>query len=77
MHYRLVSDPGRKLLLVARLRSRRALLGTLLCAASALYSQTDANVSGTVTDPSGAHVVGATVTAFHTRHRRRDSGANQ
>jgi hypothetical protein len=29
------------------------------------YAQTDASVSGTVTDPTGAHVVGATVTALN------------
>ncbi len=34
--------------------------------AVAYAQQTDANVSGTVTDPTGAHVVGATVTALNT-----------
>jgi len=40
-------------------------VGALLCTAIPLFSQNDAHVSGTVTDPSGAHVVGATVTALN------------
>src|SRR5260370_765265 len=40
-----------------------ALLGTLFVASLA-FAQTNATVSGTVTDPTGAHVVGAKVTAF-------------
>ncbi len=38
------------------------LLGPIF-AASFAFGQTDASLSGTVTDPTGAHVVGATVTA--------------
>jgi hypothetical protein len=37
-----------------------------LLAASVAFAQTDAHVSGTVTDPTGANVVGATVTAVDT-----------
>src|SRR5689334_22030207 len=40
--------------------------GLLLLASTLAFAQTEANVSGTVTDPSGAHVVGATVTALNT-----------
>src|SRR5260370_38523490 len=40
-----------------------ALLGTLFVTSLA-FAQTNATVSGTVTDPTGAHVVGAKVTAF-------------
>lgn len=36
-----------------------------ILSASLAHAQTDASVSGTVTDPSGAHVVGATVTALN------------
>jgi len=38
-------------------------LAGMLLSASVAMAQTEANVSGTVTDPSGAHVVGATVLA--------------
>ena len=37
--------------------------GLLFCGAVLVRAQSDAHVSGTVTDPSGAHVAGATVTA--------------
>jgi hypothetical protein len=37
-------------------------IAALLCGSYA-FAQTDASVSGTVTDPSGAHVVNATITA--------------
>ena len=40
-----------------------ALLGTLLFASAVSAQTTEATVSGTVTDPSGAHVVGAAVSA--------------
>src|SRR5258706_7601567 len=43
---------------------RVALLATVFSATLA-FAQTNASVTGTVTDPTGAHVVGATVTAFH------------
>src|SRR6516165_3625479 len=42
-----------------------ALVSFLLCASFAL-AQTDAHVSGTITDQTGANVVGATVTALDT-----------
>src|SRR6516225_4553413 len=42
-----------------------ALLSCLLCA-SIVLAQPDAHVSGTVTDQSGANIVGATVTALDT-----------
>ncbi len=41
------------------------LLSTLLLSAALSFAQNDAHVSGTVTDPSGAHVVNATVTALN------------
>lgn len=41
------------------------LFAALLLAPAAFAQQTDATVSGTVADPSGAHVVGATVTALN------------
>src|SRR5579864_8598258 len=56
MGNRLVRDTALKLLVF---------IGALLCVAAPLFSQTDAHVSGTVTDPSGAHVIGATVTALN------------
>jgi hypothetical protein len=34
--------------------------------AASAFAQTDATVSGTITDPSGAHIVNATVTALNT-----------
>ena len=37
-----------------------------LLASSLAFAQTEASVSGTVTDPSGAHVAGAVVTALNT-----------
>ncbi len=40
-------------------------LGALLLGAFGYAQQTDATVSGTVTDPTGAHVVAAIVTAFN------------
>lgn len=39
-------------------------IAVLLCGSYA-FAQTDANVSGTVSDPTGAHVVAATVTALN------------
>jgi Carboxypeptidase regulatory-like domain len=42
-----------------------AFLAALACGAVA-YAQTEASVSGTVTDPTGAHVVAASVTALNT-----------
>jgi hypothetical protein len=36
----------------------------LMLGAALAFAQTDATVSGTVTDPTGAHIVGATVTAL-------------
>ena len=42
-----------------------ALLGTLLFASAASAQTTEATVSGTVTDPSGANVLGAAVTAIN------------
>jgi hypothetical protein len=41
-------------------------VAALLCGSYAFAQQTDAAVSGTVTDPTGAHVVAATVTALNT-----------
>jgi hypothetical protein len=41
-------------------------LAVLLGASYALAQQTDASVSGTVTDPTGAHIVSAIVTALNT-----------
>jgi len=41
-------------------------LASLLLGSCAAFGQTDAAVSGTVTDPTGAHVVNATVTALNT-----------
>jgi len=41
------------------------ILALILVSVSA-FAQTDATVSGTVVDPSGAHVAGATVTAVNT-----------
>lgn len=41
-------------------------LGALLLGSVAFAQQTDATVSGTVTDPTGAHVVAAVVTALNT-----------
>ena len=38
---------------------------SMILFASAVFAQTDATVSGTVTDPSGAHVVGAAVIALN------------
>ncbi len=40
-------------------------LGALVFA-SVLSAQTEGKISGEVTDPSGAHVVGAAVTALNT-----------
>ncbi len=46
---------------------RAVVFSFALAIGSVAYAQqTDANVSGTVTDPTGAHVVGATVTALNT-----------
>src|ERR1700733_7762844 len=42
------------------------LLGSLLFGGVLYAQQTDATVSGTVTDPTGAHVVAAVVTALNT-----------
>ena len=50
---------------LASLRSVGAFTATLLFAAAMALAQNDAHVSGTVTDPSGAHVVNATVTALN------------
>ena len=52
MRHRLVRDTALKVLVFT---------GALICPVTPLFSQNDAHVSGTVTDPSGAHVVGATV----------------
>ncbi len=38
----------------------------LFLASTLAFAQTDATVSGTVTDPTGAHIVNASVTALHT-----------
>jgi hypothetical protein len=45
---------------------RVVLLSAALFFVPAAFAQTDASVSGTVSDPSGAHVVAATVTALNT-----------
>jgi hypothetical protein len=45
---------------------RIAALVSCLLGASVAFAQPDAHVSGTVTDPTGANVVGATVTALDT-----------
>ena len=42
------------------------LIALFLCCTTAVFAQTLAGVSGTVTDPSGAKVVGAIVTALNT-----------
>src|SRR5579864_6407015 len=57
MRNRLVRDTALRVLVF---------IGSLLCVAAPLFSQTDAHVSGTVTDPSGAHIIGAIVTALNT-----------
>ncbi len=49
-----------------RLRSACLLAGVLTLAAVCVFAQTEANVSGTVSDPSGAKVVGAIVSAQNT-----------
>ncbi len=41
-------------------------IAVLLCGSYAFAQQTDASVSGTVTDPTGAHIVAAIVTALNT-----------
>jgi hypothetical protein len=46
------------------LRAVSLCVSALLCV-SAAFAQTDARVSGTVTDPTGAHIVAATVTALN------------
>jgi hypothetical protein len=45
-------------------RKLRVALVATVFAASLAFGQS-ASVTGTVTDPTGAHVVGATITAFH------------
>ena len=43
-----------------------ALTGILFLVSALAFAQTDATVSGTVTDPTGAHIVNSTVTALNT-----------
>lgn len=64
MSSRLVSDPLRSGLKFAVLKTVWVSI-LLALATSFAVAQTEASVSGTVTDPSGAHVVGATVTALN------------
>ncbi|MBZ5607958.1 MAG: carboxypeptidase regulatory-like domain-containing protein [Acidobacteriia bacterium] len=49
----------------ARLRFAGVFIGVWLLSAALAFAQTEANVSGTVSDPSGAKVVGAIVTALN------------
>ncbi len=49
----------------ARLRLFSVLAAILLCCAAMVFAQTQASVSGTITDPSGANVVDATVSAVN------------
>jgi carboxypeptidase family protein/TonB-dependent receptor-like protein len=64
MNHRLVSEPLRSGLKCAVLKT--VWVSILLAVATSLaLAQTEASVSGTVTDPSAAHVVNATVTALN------------
>ncbi len=65
MNHRLVSGNVPTKLTFAFLRSSCVLIAVLLFAGALAFAQTQASVSGTVTDPSGANIVNANVTALN------------
>ena len=65
MYRRLVSETLLTKLTFAGLRTSCTVIAILLFAGALAFGQTQASVSGTVTDPSGANVVNATVTALN------------
>ncbi len=63
MNFRLVRGVFARMPEFQRVKSAGLLPVFLLFTTALCFAQTEANVSGTVSDPSGAHVVGAIVTA--------------